>query len=184
MRRVPVGAACGQLRSAEALGGSPPRRAVTGKSEWLRLSAISRDITRVEVMGLCSNSGTSEELADLRKWIAKSPVRRDARRVRRQKIRRKLSGEEISELVQGYRVGLTVYELATQFGIHRETVAGILEREGVPRRRRPLSPSQIERASILYGSGWSLAQVGAELGCDPSTVWRTLAKIGSAALRK
>src|SRR5665213_2690327 len=139
----------------------------------------------VELVGAYSNhSGTSEELADLRKWIAKSPVRRDARRVRRQKIPRKLSGEEISQLAQGYRVGLTVYELATQFGIHRETVAGILEREGVPRRRRPLSPSQIERASILYGSGWSLAQVGAELGCDPSTVWRTLAKIGSAALRK
>src|SRR5665213_20843 len=96
-----------------------------------------RDLQPVELVEAYSNhSGTSEELADLCKWIAKSPVRRDARRVRRQKLPRKLSDEEISQLVQGYRVGLTVYELATQFGIHSETVAGILKREGVPRQRR------------------------------------------------
>jgi DNA-directed RNA polymerase specialized sigma24 family protein len=86
----------------------------------------------------------------------------------------------MSEFVQDYRDGLTVYELATLFGIHRETVSVVLERNGVPRRRRPLSPSQIERASILYESGWSFAQVGAELGCDPSTVWRALAKMRRA----
>ena len=39
---------------------------------------------------------------------------------------------------------------------------------------RPLSPAQIERAAVLYESGWSLARVGSDLGCDPSTVWRVL----------
>jgi hypothetical protein len=92
--------------------------------------------------------------------------------------------EEILDLVQGYRAGLTVYELASQFGIHRETVSSVLEREGVQRRRRPLSTSQIEKASVLYESGWSLARVGAELGCDASTVWRALAKLGKTGSRE
>jgi len=66
-------------------------------------------------------------------------MRRD-RRVRRQKAPRKLNSEEILELVRGYQGGLTVYELATQSGIHRETVSVVLEREGVPRRGRPPLP--------------------------------------------
>ena len=129
-------------------------------------------------MGAYSNhSGMSVELVDLRKRIKGSRTRGDIRRVRRQKAPRKLSSEENLDLVQGYRDGLTVYELATQFGIHRNAVSCALEEEGVPRRRRPLSPSQIEKATVLRGSGWSLVQVGAELGCDPSTVWRTLTKM-------
>jgi hypothetical protein len=96
----------------------------------------------------------------------------------------KLSEEEISELVHGYQEGLTVYELADQFGIHRETVSVVLKTEGVPRRRRPLSPAQIERASSLHESGLSFARVGAEIGCDASTVFRTLAKIGNNAARE
>jgi DNA-binding CsgD family transcriptional regulator len=139
----------------------------------------------VELVGAYSNhSAASEELADLRKQIEGSQVRGGAPRVRRQKVPRKLAGEEITALVQGYRGGLTVYELATQFGIHRETVSVVLEREGVPRRRRPLSLSQIEEAFKLREAGLSLAQVGAELGCDPSTVWRALAKVNNATARK
>ena len=134
----------------------------------------------MELVGAYSNhSGTSAKLADLRKRIEERTARRGARRVRRQKTPRRLSAEGIAELVQGYGDGLTVYELASEFGIHRQTVSRALEREGVPRRGRSLSSAQIERAIGLRRSGWSLAQVGTELGCDPSTVWRTLAEIGN-----
>lgn len=139
------------------------------RTDWWSLSGLTR---------------TPEELADLRKRIEGSHLRTDARRIRRQKAPRRLSREEIVELVQGYRDGFTVYELATQFGIHRETVSGVLERNGVPRRRKPLSSAQIEQACSLHEGGWSLAQVGAELGCDPSTVWRALAKLGEVASRE
>jgi transposase len=115
-----------------------------------------------------------DELADLRKRIEDSQPRTDIRQIRRQKAPRRLSREETEELVKAYRDGFTVYELATHFGIHRETVSGVLERSGVPRRRKPLSPDQIEQACALRESGWTLAQVGAELECDPSTVWRAL----------
>jgi len=147
-----------------------------------RAGIRSVDPNRVELVGAYSNKVLqSQHLRDLRTRIDASQGIRRARRIRRQKAPRRLSHEEILELVRAYREGLTVYELATQFGIHRETVSGVLEGEGVPRRGRPLTPAQIERAASLYENGWSLAQVGAELKCDPSTVWRALRRHGSSA---
>jgi len=133
----------------------------------------------VELVGACSDqSRTAAKFADLRRRINDSPARRSGRRDRGQGVPRRLNVEETSDLVQGYRAGLTVYELASQFGIHRGMVSGVLEREEVQRRRRPLSTSQVEEPSVLYENGWSLARVGEELGCDASTVWRALAKLG------
>jgi hypothetical protein len=48
-------------------------------------------------------------------------------------------------------------------GISRETVSKLLERQGVPRCNRPLSPAQIERATELHASGLSLVSVGKEV---------------------
>ena len=78
----------------------------------------------------------------------------------------------------GHRLqtGSTVYQLAEQFRINRQTVSRLLEREGVPRRGRPLSPAQIEQATRLYATGLSLVSVGKQLGCDGSTVHLALRK--------
>jgi hypothetical protein len=43
---------------------------------------------------------------------------------------------EVEELVAGYKAGETVYQLVHRFGIHREMVAALLERQAVSRRRR------------------------------------------------
>jgi hypothetical protein len=73
-------------------------------------------------------------------------------------------------LVIGYKTGSTVYQLAELFRINRGTMSNLLERQGVPRRNRSLSPAQIERATELYAAGLSLVSVGKQLGCDGSTV--------------
>ena len=39
---------------------------------------------------------------------------------------RKLTRDELCELVAGYKAGATVYELAEQFKIHRVTVSEVL----------------------------------------------------------
>ena len=121
--------------------------------------------------------------ADLRKQVAGSGVRSNERRSRRQKAPHGLGVGEISDLVQAYRDGRTVNELARQFGVHRQTAAGVLDAAGVPRRRRPLSPAQVSRAVILRQSGWTFAAMGTELGCDPSTVWRALAALDQESRR-
>jgi hypothetical protein len=81
-------------------------------------------------------------------------------------------------LVIGYKTGLTVYQLAEQFRINRGTVSKLLEREGVPRRGRPLSHAQVDQATELYATGLSLVSVGKRLGCDGSTVHLALRKAG------
>jgi hypothetical protein len=85
-------------------------------------------------------------------------------------VHRRLQPDERDEMVVGYRKGLTIYELAQRFQIHRNTVSDLLERRGVPRRYQSLSSAQIGKAIKQYSAGDSLATVGRSLGCDPNTV--------------
>lgn len=98
-------------------------------------------------------------------------------RTKRQ-VHRRLRPHEIDELVVGYRAGATVYELANLFRINRTTVSLVLERQNVPRRNRPFSPTQIQQAQVLYAAGQSLAKAGKQLGCDASTVRLALLRVG------
>jgi hypothetical protein len=93
-------------------------------------------------------------------------------------IHRRLRPEQVKQLVVGYKTGLTVYQLAEQFRINRGTVSKLLEREGVPRRGRPLSAAQVQKATKLYAAGMSLVNVGKQLGCDGSTAHLALRKAG------
>jgi hypothetical protein len=88
----------------------------------------------------------------------------------RKQIHRRLRPPEIDALAASYLAGATVYQLAEQFRVHRTTVSLLLERKSAPRRNRPLSPTQIEQARVLYATGQSLAKVGKQLGCDANTV--------------
>jgi DNA-binding MarR family transcriptional regulator len=45
---------------------------------------------------------------------------------------RRLSPTNIDGLIAAYRAGATISRLAAEFGIHRTTVAGHLDRRGVP----------------------------------------------------
>lgn len=99
------------------------------------------------------------------------PAPRKARQTQR-----RLREPEVEELVAGYLAGSTAYELAGQFGVHRNTVLGILERRGVPRRYQKLSPEQLDLACTLYRGGLSLTKVGSRLGRRAETVRQALMK--------
>ena len=93
-------------------------------------------------------------------------------------VQRRLRPTAIKDLVARYQAGDTVYQLATQFAIHRTTVSSLLERRRVPRRNGPLSPAQIDRAKELYVTGQSLANVARQIGCQANTVRLALVKAG------
>jgi hypothetical protein len=80
---------------------------------------------------------------------------REPERPRRRKPRtaKQLDGERVGKLIAGYQSGSTVYELGDRFGIERRTVSNILQRHGVPMRRRGLSPDQVDDAIHLYNLG-------------------------------
>ena len=131
----------------------------------------------MEVLLAYSNhSDQGERIRTLLEMVPAGPL--TPKTQTRKQIHRRLRPTEVGELVTGYQTGATVYELGRKYGISRNTVSSLLEREGVPRRNRPLSQAQIEQAVELYAIGQSLATIGAQLGCDPNTVRLALLKAG------
>ncbi|WP_169816375.1 hypothetical protein [Nocardia miyunensis] len=96
-------------------------------------------------------------------------------RVERPKPRRarQIDADRVAELITGYQHGVTVYELATRFGIERRTVSNTLYPARVP-VRRGLSPDQVDIAIHLYKLGWSLARVGNHLNVNHTAVLTAL----------
>ena len=91
---------------------------------------------------------------------------------------RRLRELEQLELVDAYRAGASVYRLADRFGVARQTVSAVLERHGVARRYRILTPQDIDAAVRLYESGLSLVAVGERLGVNASTILNALRTTG------
>lgn len=79
------------------------------------------------------------------------------------RVHRKLRADQIDDLVSGYKKGgFTVYQLADQFNINRETFWAHFEETG--RRHTTSEPAeQVAQASELYGEGSSLLRVAQEL---------------------
>lgn len=91
---------------------------------------------------------------------------------------RQLDDEQVQQLIQEYQAGATVYVLAAQFGISRQTVSRHLHRHEVPMRMQGLSPEQIDNAVQLYEAGWSLARIGRRMRVDAGTVHARLRERG------
>jgi len=105
------------------------------------------------------------------------PVLRSSERSKPGRMKR-LSEEQVQQLIEGYEAGVTVYQLGAQFGIARQTVSKILKRQGVTMRMRGLTPEQIDEAVRLYEDGWSLARIGDHYRVDSTTVWHRLRERG------
>ena len=84
--------------------------------------------------------------------------------------RRYIDTAELSELVALYEAGATVYELAEQFGIHRDRVSRLLEEAGVPRRYHHTVEVDLERAALLQRQGFTLQQIADRLGVGRSAL--------------
>ncbi len=90
-----------------------------------------------------------------------------------------LSPDEVMELVESYRRGAAVLELARRFGVHRHTVDRHLQRAGIVKRPMVrMGPELFAKAIELYEQGLSVAKVGKTLGVSASTVYSTFAREG------
>ncbi len=93
---------------------------------------------------------------------------------------RKLQPDEVAELVEAYRHGVSMVKLAKQYGLHRNTVEAHLRRSGVTIRPVvKMTPALVERATKLYiEQMWTTARIGKEFGVDASTVAKALKRAG------
>ncbi|QIS09736.1 helix-turn-helix domain-containing protein [Nocardia arthritidis] len=76
------------------------------------------------------------------------------------KPNRKLSPEEVQNLVARYEAGMSIADLARQFGMHTQTVDCHLKRQGVQKRGTfKLSREQVAEGVDLYADGWSTIEI-------------------------
>jgi hypothetical protein len=61
--------------------------------------------------------------------------RSGSKRTRTQQVQRRLSQEQVAQLVAEYRAGDSMQKLAKRWGPHRTTVAEHLHRAGIPSRQ-------------------------------------------------
>jgi len=101
-----------------------------------------------------------------------------ARMPQRRRPQRRLDASETAALIAAHREGAGVKALATQFAMHRQTVAAVLRRHGIAPRPRGLTEDEASSAISLYREGWSLARLGNKFSVDPMTVRRVLLVAG------
>jgi len=94
------------------------------------------------------------------------------------RIAKRLKEDQAKELVEAYKAGATVYELADRFEIERRTVSNILKREGVETRWRRLTEEDVDEVVRLYATGLSAARIADRLKVDPETIRYRLRKRG------
>ncbi|MGH9089890.1 MAG: helix-turn-helix domain-containing protein [Acidimicrobiales bacterium] len=96
---------------------------------------------------------------------------------------RRLTDDEIAQLVAGYASGVRVDDLVAQFHVDQTTVQKYVRLHGLPRRQERLGTRQLDTATALYRSGTSIQHVATALGVSPTTVRRYLVTAG-VTLRK
>src|SRR4051794_38221271 len=93
--------------------------------------------------------------------------RRPQRKPARQRqAQRRLTVEQVEQLVADYQAGADMKQLASSWGLHRTTVAAQLRRAGVELRRQGIPEDQLADAIRLYGEGWSLQRLAERYACD------------------
>ena len=85
---------------------------------------------------------------------------------------RRLSPTDIDDVIAAYQAGATISQLAMEFGVHRTTLAGHLDRHGVPRHSEQTAWDDeiLKEAAEQYTGGRSLADVAERFGIDAQTV--------------
>ena len=102
-----------------------------------------------------------------------TPAPRDYRMTRR------LTPDELDQVLELYRLGTSTYKLAHHFGTDRHTITGHLRRGGVTlRSRQKLTPQLTEQAKQLYAEGQSLAVIGKQIGLTPTAIGDALKREG------
>jgi DNA invertase Pin-like site-specific DNA recombinase len=97
---------------------------------------------------------------------------------------RRLTPDELQQVLELYRLGKSTYTLARQFGIDCHTITRHLRRGGVTlRSRQKLTPELADQAKQLYADNYSLAAIGKQVGLTPTAVSDALKRAG-VQLRK
>lgn len=120
-----------------------------------------------------SNRYNATHLQEVIDQVDSTPKRKRAKAsegIKPFRVDRRLTPDQIAELVEAYRQGVGTPELCYCYQLAKGSVLKILKEHGVTMRRQPLTEHQIDQAVDLYAAGDSLATIGRHLGSTATTV--------------
>lgn len=88
------------------------------------------------------------------------------------------TAQDIDTMVELYRSGLTVRQIADETGFHRSTVGKHLEARGIDTRQLLLRPEQIQEAGELYEAGSRLEDLARLYGVSDTMIRTHLLRAG------
>ena len=95
------------------------------------------------------------------------------------RVQRRLTSDDIDEILTAYMAGDLVHDIAVRHGVHRSTVMDHVTRRRLPRRsNHGWTDQELQTAADLYAAGQSLAAVGQHFGIDPTTVANRFQRAG------
>jgi DNA-directed RNA polymerase specialized sigma24 family protein len=97
---------------------------------------------------------------------------------RKQQVQRRLTSDQVVQLIGEYEAGNSMLMLAKSWRLHRTTVAEHLRRAGIPVRQRGIPAEMVAEVIRLYEEGWSCQRLGDRYGCDDETVRQSLRRAG------
>lgn len=89
-----------------------------------------------------------------------------------------ISDEQAEMMAADYESGMRVKDLATKYGISRETISRRLRRQAINPRKVGLDDQQIKESARRYEQGDSLATIGKKMGVSAQTVRSRLVEVG------
>jgi hypothetical protein len=157
--------ACSSARTVETLSIRTPEQLTNPdvtralcypavRDDWI-VSADQQHF--VELLGHYSNPDNVSRLSSI--LAGQGRDRPSGRTIRSPRRQSRLDLDQTHQLVEAYRDGVPINDLASRFRIHRTTVLKTVEREGVPRRWGVIERN-LDEARRLYESGLSLKKVG------------------------
>jgi DNA-binding CsgD family transcriptional regulator len=96
----------------------------------------------------------------------------------KRQVQRRLTPEQVEQLVIEYQSGKSMQELARSWHLHRTTVVEHLRRAGVSIRQRGIPPESLDESIGLYMAGWPCRRLAERYHCDDETVRQTLKRVG------
>lgn len=81
-----------------------------------------------------------------------------------------LKPEEVEQIINEYKSGLSIRELAVKYSCNRDTISKKLKSSNIPIRKTSPNKSQIDKMVELYQSGLSLKAIEKKIGFSDMTV--------------
>jgi DNA-directed RNA polymerase specialized sigma24 family protein len=126
--------------------------------------------------GSSNHSSVFRRLADALPTLL--PRRLRSKTSRSRQVQRRLTPEEVEQLVTEYQSGDNMLPLAQRWRLHRTTVAEHLRRAGISVRQRGIPAERLRDAVQLYHEGWSCQRLASHFGCNAETVRQALKQAG------